>query len=159
MRSREVSDGPLGKGATEWKCQGRNSWHNNQDRLSGLFKYAFKSTYSLAETRFTVYFCSCQSPLSKALALDMDSVLQKVDWSLWSAHRLMWRVTWKYRFPLTTNVFRYARIPELFRISSVPVDKALYFITKGVYVIRKPISFVALLGYVRRWNVTFTNNW
>lgn len=40
----------------------------SQDNL----KYVFKSTYSLAETRFTVYFCSCQSPLRKALVLDMD---------------------------------------------------------------------------------------
>lgn len=47
-----------------------------------FLKYAFKSTYSLAETRFEVYFCSCQSPLRKALALDMDSVLQKVDRNL-----------------------------------------------------------------------------
>lgn len=47
-----------------------------------ILKYAFKSAYSLAETRFTVYFCSCQSPLRKGLALDMDSVLQKVDRSL-----------------------------------------------------------------------------
>lgn len=47
-----------------------------------ILKYVFKSTYSLAETRFTVYFCSCQSPLRKALALDMDSILQKVDRNL-----------------------------------------------------------------------------
>lgn len=43
-----------------------------------FLKYVFKSTYSLAETRFTVYFCSCQSPLRKALVLDVESALQKV---------------------------------------------------------------------------------
>lgn len=47
-----------------------------------LLKYVFTSTYSLAETRFTDYFCSCQSPLREALELDMDSALQKVDRNL-----------------------------------------------------------------------------
>lgn len=80
-----------------------------------FLKCVFKSTYCLAETRFTVYFCSCQSPLRKALVLDMDSVLQKVDRSLWSTQRLMWRVTWKHRFPLTTKVFRNVRLLEVFQ--------------------------------------------